>query len=207
MHRLSASPGGWDPSVEGVVFLEQTPAPIIFLTAADTEIQTLAGAIPLLPSDFPSIRAANLLQLQQQLSIDSYADTTLTKAQVIVVRLLGGRSYWPYGMEVLKELAEENDVALIFLPGDDRPDPDLMSHATVPLAIANRLWRYLCEGGVDNLHQALLFLGQQFFDRSETVEPPRAVPNVGRVRLYLLLKALLILGVRPRRNLFVAFSR
>ncbi len=179
MHRLVASPGGWDPSVEGVIFVEQTPAPIVFLTAADTEIQTLAGAIPQLPSDFPSLRAANLLQLQQQLTVDTYAETALIEAKVIIVRLLGGRSYWPYGIEVLKELAEENGTALIFLPGDDRPDPDLISHSTVPLAIANRLWRYLCEGGVDNLHQALRFLGQQFFDRSEPVEPPQAVPNIG----------------------------
>lgn len=117
MHRLSASPGGWDPSVEGVIFVEQTPAPLVFLTAADTEIQTLAGAIAHLPQDFPAIRAANLLQLQQQLTIDTYGETVLTAAKVIVVRLLGGRGYWPYGLEVLKELAEEEGTALIFCRG------------------------------------------------------------------------------------------
>ena len=45
MHRIAAMPGGWNPQAEGVIFIEQTPAPIIFLTAADTDIQTLAAAV------------------------------------------------------------------------------------------------------------------------------------------------------------------
>ena len=73
MHRISATPGGWNPGAEGVIFLEQTPAPLVFLTAADTDIQTLAAAVPKLPSEFPALRVANLLQLQQQLSIDTRA--------------------------------------------------------------------------------------------------------------------------------------
>jgi cobaltochelatase CobN len=31
MHRIAATPGGWNPQTEGVVFIEQTPAPIVFL--------------------------------------------------------------------------------------------------------------------------------------------------------------------------------
>lgn len=33
MHRIAATPGGWNPDTDGVIFIEQTPAPIIFLTA------------------------------------------------------------------------------------------------------------------------------------------------------------------------------
>jgi cobaltochelatase CobN len=65
----------------------------VFLTAADTEIQSLTRAS--FPADFPAMRVANLLQLQQQLAIDTYADDVLRHAQIIVVRLLGGRAYWP----------------------------------------------------------------------------------------------------------------
>jgi len=68
-------------------FIEQTPAPVVFLTAADTDIQTLAAAVPNYPG-FPGLRVASLLQLQQQLSIDTYAEGVLEQAQVIILRLL-----------------------------------------------------------------------------------------------------------------------
>jgi cobaltochelatase CobN len=179
MHRIAATPGGWNPDTEGVIFVEQTPAPIIFLTAADTDIQTLAVTLGQLPSDFPPIRTTNLLNLQQQLSIDTYAEDILQKAQVIIVRLLGGRSYWSYGLEVLQELVENNNIQLILLPGDDRPDPDLMSHSTVPLQVVNQVWHYLIEGGVENMTQMLLFLGQVCLGKHYQSHPPITVPKVG----------------------------
>ena len=92
MHRLAAAPGGWNPDTEGVIFIQQTPAPLVFLTAADTDIQSLAKVRAQLPPDFPQLRVTNLLQLQQALSIDTYAEEVLSQAQVIVVRLLGGAS-------------------------------------------------------------------------------------------------------------------
>ncbi len=179
MHRIATTPGGWNPDTEGVIFVEQTPAPIIFLTAADTDIQTLAAAIGRLPSDFPQIRTTNLLNLQQQLSIDTYAEDVLQQAEVIVVRLLGGRSYWSYGLEVLQEVVRNNKIQLLLLPGDDRPDPDLISHSTVPLTVVNQVWHYLIEGGVDNMTQALLFLGQVCLNKSYQPGPPVPVPKVG----------------------------
>jgi cobaltochelatase CobN len=102
MHRIAATPGGWNPQTEGVVFIEQTPAPIVFLTAADTDIQTLAASTSQLPPGFPALRVVNLLQLQQQLTIDTYAEDVLASAQIIILRLLGGRSYWSYGLEVVR---------------------------------------------------------------------------------------------------------
>ncbi len=65
MHKIAALPGGWNPNTEGVIFVEQSPAPIIFLTYADTDIQTIAAAQSYLDEDFPEIRVANLLNLQQ----------------------------------------------------------------------------------------------------------------------------------------------
>ena len=179
MHRLATSPGGWNPSTEGVIFVDQTPAPLVFLTAADTEIQTLAAVIPQLPPSFPAIRVTNLLQLQQQLSIDTYAETVLTHAQVIIVRLLGGRAYWSYGLEVLKDTAATTTAQLIVLPGDDRPDPDLISHSTVPLAIANQIWRYLIEGGVDNLNHGLAYLCDRLLNTQYNPPPPQPIPHIG----------------------------
>ncbi|MGI0488703.1 cobaltochelatase subunit CobN, partial [Pantanalinema rosaneae CENA516] len=179
MHRLAATPGGWNPGDEGVVFVDQTPAPIVFLTAADTEIQTLATVATQLPTDFPAFRVANLLHLQQQLTIDTYAETVLQQAQVIILRLLGGRAYWSYGLEVVQETVQRSGATLIVLPGDDRPDPDLISHSTVPLAIANQLWRYLIEGGIANLHQALLLIANTCFSQTFSLQPPQPIPLTG----------------------------
>ena len=179
MHRIAATPGGWNPDTDGVIFIEQTPAPIIFLTAADTDIQTLATVGSKLPADFPGLRVTNLLQLQQQLTIDTYAETILEKAQIIILRLLGGRSYWSYGLEVLQEIVAKTKTQLMILPGDDRPDPDLISHSTVSLSIVNQVWRYLTEGGVDNFTQALLLIANHSFNKNYSVTPPVVIPKVG----------------------------
>lgn len=179
MHRIAATPGGWNPDTDGVIFIEQTPAPIIFLTAADTDIQTLATVVSKLPTDFPPLRVTNLLQLQQQLTIDTYAETVLEKAQVIILRLLGGRSYWSYGLEVLQDIFAKTKTQLIILPGEDRPDPDLISHSTVSLSIVDQVWRYLTEAGVDNFANALLLIGNHIFNRNYPIIPPVTIPKVG----------------------------
>jgi len=179
MHRLAATPGGWTPDTDGVIFLEQTPAPVVFITAADTEIQTLARVTPQLPGEFPQLRGASLLQLQQPLTIDTYADEVLAQAQLIILRLLGGRAYWSYGLEVLKELVERTGAALIVLPGDDRPDPDLISHSTVSLTVAHGLWRYLVEGGPDNVRHGLLWICDRILGSHFNPPEPQPVPKVG----------------------------
>ncbi|MGG6241687.1 cobaltochelatase subunit CobN [Nodosilinea sp. AN01ver1] len=177
MHRLAATPGGWTPDTEGVIFVEQTPAPLVFLTAADTDIQSLSRAS--FPIGFPALRVASLLQLQQQLAIDTYADAVLRHAQLIVVRLLGGRAYWPYGLEVVREVAADTGAALIVLPGDDRPAPDLISHSTVPLTVANQLWRYLSEGGVENMANGLMWICDRTLHTTFQPPDPQPIPKVG----------------------------
>jgi cobaltochelatase CobN len=179
MHRISTTPGDWNPQVDGVVLFAQTPAPLVLLTATDTDIQTLAAAATKLPMGFPTFRVANLLQLQQQIVIDTYAEDVLEKAQVIILRLLGGRSYWSYGLEVVRETARRTGAALIVIPGDDAIDPDLIAHSTVPLAVGDRLWRYFLEGGVENAVNALLFTADFCLHTSYNPQPPQVVPRVG----------------------------
>ena len=179
MHRIAATPGGWNPQAEGVIFIEQSAAPIVFLTAADTDIQTLAASTSQLPVGFPGLRVVNLLQLQQQLTIDTYAENVLSSAQIIILRLLGGRAYWSYGLEVLRETVQQTGAALVVLPGDDRPDPDLMSHSTVSLTVVNQVWRYLTEGGVENVVNALKFVADVCLEPTYHPPAPKPVPRVG----------------------------
>jgi cobaltochelatase CobN len=179
MHRLATIPGGWNPAAEGVIFVEQQPAPIAFITAADTDIQTLAVATTQLSADFPQVRVVNLLQLQQQLTIDTYAEDVLTAAKVIIVRLIGGQSYWSYGLEVVQETARQTGAVLIVLPGDERPDPTLISHSTASLADVDRVWQYLIEGGVDNYRQLLNFIASRWLEFDCAYRSAEAVPRVG----------------------------
>ncbi|MEM9214177.1 MAG: cobaltochelatase subunit CobN [Cyanobacteria bacterium P01_F01_bin.150] len=180
MHRLAAMPGGWTPGQEGVIFVEQSPAPIIILTAADTDIQSLAVAQAQLPEDFPAVRVVSLLQLQQQLTIDTYADDVLAKATVIVLRLLGGKAYWPYGLEVVKEIVQQTHATLFVLPGDTQPDPTLISHSTAKITDVNQLWHYFVEGGIDNMISALQFIADTCLGSYYQPSPAVTIPKVGR---------------------------
>ncbi|WP_019507895.1 cobaltochelatase subunit CobN [Pleurocapsa sp. PCC 7319] len=178
MHKLAALPGGWNPNTEGVIFIEQSPAPIVFLTYADTDIQTIAAAQLLLGNNFPEIRVVNLLNLQQQLSIDTYLETVLSKAQIIVLRLLGGSAYWSYGLERIKETIESNGAALFVLPGDTAPDLDLISHSTVSLAAVNQLWRYLIEGGSENFANAFRFISDTCLQTKYQPAAPKSILEI-----------------------------
>ena len=178
MHKIAALPGGWNPNTEGVIFIEQSPAPIIFLTYADTDIQTIATARSCLDDTFPDLRVVNLLNLQQQLSIDTYLEI-LSKARIVILRLLGGSAYWSYGLERVKEVAELNNIALFVLPGDNAPDLDLIEHSTVSLAAVNQLWRYLIEGGRENYIHALQFISNTCLQTTYNPVAPKPVPELG----------------------------
>ncbi|TAF05519.1 MAG: cobaltochelatase subunit CobN, partial [Nostocales cyanobacterium] len=179
MHRISATPGGWNQS-EGLIFLEQTPAPFVFITAADTDIQTLAATVPKLPAQFPALRVANLLQLQQQISIDAYGEQVLELAQVIVLRLLGGSSYWAYGLEVVQEIVQRQGTTLIVMPGDDALDLDLISKSTLSTEFVQQIWQYFREGGIENFLNALQYITDLSLFTTFNPPPPQAVPRVGR---------------------------
>jgi cobaltochelatase CobN len=178
MHRVSATPGGWNQS-EDLIFIEQTPAPFVFITAADTDIQTLAAAVPKLPATFPALRVANLLQLQQQISIDTYSEQVLELAQVIILRLIGGRSYWAYGLEVVQEIVQRHNITLIVMSGDDAFDPLLISQSNVPLDIVNQVWQYFNQGGVDNFVNALKFIADTCLSTSFNPPSPQLIPRIG----------------------------
>ena len=101
MHLLVAEPG----KIDGVeaVDLGQSPGDVVVLTAADTEIAALAAARQR-QEDGPSLRLANLGRLQHNLSVDIHVDAVVASAKLVVVRLLGGRAYWPYGVDRIVEV-------------------------------------------------------------------------------------------------------
>jgi cobaltochelatase CobN len=170
---------GASGAIESTIFVEQTPAPIVIITSADTDLQALAQVWAQMPTGFPEVRALNILAVQQQVVIDTYAEEVLAQAKVIVIRLLGGVGYWSYGLEVVRELAESNGIALILIPGDDQPDLSLLSRSTVPLDDVNQFWRYWIAGGTENLRQSLYFVAQRYLKMDFDYLPPAVVPKVG----------------------------
>jgi cobaltochelatase CobN len=159
--------------------INQDPADIVLLTAADTELLTWSAAVARLPADSPSIRALNLDRLRDQRVFDAYLDDVLQECRVLVVRLLGGLGYWREALEQLRLLAMAHDIRLICLPGDDQPDPQLAAYCTVPLNEADRVFRYCIPGGPVNAEQMLHFLCDAYFGTKFGFEVPVELPQVG----------------------------
>ncbi|MEO1018372.1 MAG: cobaltochelatase subunit CobN [Pseudomonadota bacterium] len=139
------------------VDLGLSPADIVILSAADTELACLSRARHALPPDAPSLRLANFLALQHPYSVDLFVERMLPKARLIIIRLLGGRSYWSYGIEQLTAACAERVAPLALLPGDGREDPKLAELSTVSRDTYARLWRYFQEGGLENAEHALRY--------------------------------------------------
>ena len=128
MHLLSAQAGAIQQEGEAID-LAQSPAPLIFVSAADSELALLAGAAD--RAGVADLRCANILRLSHNLSVDLWVDQTVRHATLVVVRLLGGPTYWPYGVDELTALALSGTIRLALLPGDANPDPILQSRSTV----------------------------------------------------------------------------
>jgi cobaltochelatase CobN len=159
MHLLSAITGTLADGA-AAVDLGQTPGDIVVLSAADSDLAVLAAAQRALVAenaDRPSLRLASLLRLQHNYSVDLYAERVLSRARLVVARVLGGRGYWLYGVDRLAELARDGRMALALLPGDDRPDPELARLSTATPEAQRRLWRYLAEGGIGNAAEFLRY--------------------------------------------------
>ncbi len=172
MHLLLAQKGAISDGDEAVD-LGQTPAELIFVSAADTELASLAGARKLLAEAAPELRLSNMMALSHPMSVDVYAEKTVAKSRFIVVRCLGGESYWPYGLEKLYETACDHRIPMVALPGDDKPDPSLDRFNTVDLETRLALWQYLIEGGGENAAGFLSYVG---FLLGKVKKPPLAAP-------------------------------
>jgi len=177
MHLLQAQAGGIADGSEAVD-LGQLPGDIVVLSAADTEIANLAAARAALPDIKAEVRLANVMQLAHNLSVDIYVEEVISRARLVVVRLLGGVGYWSYGVEQLQEACRRSGALLALLPGDDQPDPELNVRSTAPPEICHRLWQYCVQGGPDNARHLLAYAAGLIGE--ETVwEEPRPLLRYG----------------------------
>ncbi|MDP4064875.1 Aerobic cobaltochelatase subunit CobN [Rhodobacteraceae bacterium IMCC1933] len=171
MHLLAATPGSVDEGQEPVD-LGQSPADVVFISAADTELAALSSARAEM-TDPPGLRLASMMHLQHPISVDLHIDACASRAKLVVARVLGGASYWKYGFEQYAARLADTGVAFAALPGDDKPDPDLRLFSTVCDQDYDALWAYLVEGGPKN---AVNFLGYCQHIIAQTPMPQAAQP-------------------------------
>ena len=171
MHLLATRPGAISDGTEAVD-LGQSPGDMVFLSAADSELALLAAARERLAGNsLPSLRLASLLHLGHNMSVDLYVDGVICHALLVAVRLLGGRGYWPYGVEQVAAVCREKGIALALLPGDDAADPELTALSTLPTEACHRLWQYCVQGGLDNALDFLNYSASLIGAEAEWREP------------------------------------
>jgi len=179
MHLLAAQPGTVSDGTEAVD-LGQTPGDIVVLSAADSELKLLAQAQTIKlgqNENAPSLRLASLLHLGHNMSVDLYCEDIIAHAKLVVVRLLGGRGYWPFGVERVAEVCRKKNIMLALLPGDDQPDAELASLSNTATDVHHRLWQYFVCGGPGNTLQFLNYAASLIGGDELWLEPvplPRA---------------------------------
>ncbi|EBA13548.1 cobaltochelatase subunit CobN [Roseobacter sp. CCS2] len=155
MHLLAATPGAISDGTEPVD-LGQTPADVVIISAADTELAALSDARAEM-IDAPTLRLANMMHLTHPMSVDLHLDDCATKSRLVIARILGGAGYWKYGLTQYAAHLRDAGIPFAALPGDDKPDPELRALSTVNSEDYDTLWSYLVEGGPENSTNLLAY--------------------------------------------------
>ncbi len=96
-------------------------------------------------------------------------------ADLVVVRLLGGRRAWQEGLDAL--LA--GSLPVVVLGGEQAPDAELMELSTVPGGVCAQAHAYLAHGGPANLVELHRFLSDTLLLTGYGFAPPAPTPGWG----------------------------
>ena len=138
----------------------QSPADLVVLSYSDSDLGAFAAGWHRADGGLPVLRLCNISALRHPVSVDNYVETTLSGARAVLVRLIGGEAYWPYGVASLQDLARRRGIALAFLPADGRPDPVLERFSTLDAAALHRLSTLCDQGGAVAAQMALAELAR-----------------------------------------------
>ena len=160
MHRLATIPGAPEPDEGSLPFLEQEGAEMVLLSSADTDLAAVGALLerePLLIEG--SLRALNLAALGHPAVIDHYLATSLLQTKVVLVRLLGGRGHWGYGLERLQAWSRGRaERTLLVVAGTAEEERSLADLGNADPDLTLALASGMREGGAANLRQVLLCL-------------------------------------------------
>jgi cobaltochelatase CobN len=135
--------------------LGQRPADLVVLSFSDSDLGAFAAGWKRANGVLPALRLANLVALRHPISVDTYVEATLSGAKGILIRMIGGEAYWPYGLASVQDLARRRGIALAVLPADGRDDARLDALSTLPISTLRRL-KDLCDAGGAVAAQAAL---------------------------------------------------
>jgi cobaltochelatase CobN len=101
----------------------------------------------------------------------------LDGADLVIVRILGGKRAWEDGLEALRA----SGIPLVARGGEIAPDAELMECSTVPGGVAADAHNYLAAGGPENLRQLHNFLSDTVLLTGHGFEPPIQLPSWGEL--------------------------
>ena len=133
---------------------------ILLVSTADTELLAAAAS-----------GAGYLTANPARVTADEVPALT-ARADLVVLRLLGGRNAWAEGVAALAAAGKP----LVALGGEAAPDAELMALSTVPAGVATEALAYLREGGPENLRELARFLSDTVFLTGEGFSPPTPCP-------------------------------
>ncbi|MCS4489357.1 MULTISPECIES: cobaltochelatase subunit CobN [unclassified Corynebacterium] len=140
---------------------------ITLLSTSDTDLLSARAA-----SEHPDVHYhyAN----PNYLNSDSLSELIGT-TDIFVVRLLGGKRAWEWGIDAL--LASPKPVVIV--SGELAVDAELTDLSTPPAGVVTTAHTYLAEGGFDNLHNLHNFLSDTLLLTGLGFQPPRRMPLWG----------------------------
>ncbi|MBT6637118.1 MAG: cobaltochelatase subunit CobN, partial [Candidatus Marinimicrobia bacterium] len=181
MHRIATKPGDFDleRKIESV---KQTPADILFISTADTE---LSGLAQVWGKRFRK-KAEQTLSLMQAIPLqhpdaaEHYADHVLCKAKLAIFRLHGGYGYFPHLLdEIIHIKSHGAKTRILVLPGTDEWDPELMKFNDYAEPVVRKIFAYFREGGIDNMERAAEAVELLLENKTEGFPEALKIPTFG----------------------------
>jgi cobaltochelatase CobN len=177
MHWTAAEPGQLDVE-RALTLIEQTPGEVIFLSAAETDLYSVAS---IWREQFGSrLRVASAFPLRQPVAADHYIENVIKRAKLVVARLLGGKAYFPHFIQGLSDLKEEySRPRLLILSGTDLDEPELAAVSDFPEIVRERLFAMFKYGGLENIRQAGASVELLLQDRFADIPEAKPMPEFG----------------------------
>ena len=175
MHRLAALPG--DPSEGEAVLVEQETLPALVLSSADSDLSLISQRLSA-AGHSPWMRGLNLSALSHPAAIDHYLRSSLARTRLVIVRLLGGRGHWSYGLEQLRDWAMQSpERCLVVLGGTTDGAEELADLSSIPAQTALSLASCLRHGGPENVDAVLQWCQHWLAGVDQQTPEPQPQPD------------------------------
>jgi len=148
---------------------------IVFISAVETDLASARVGAKLLPPNFPAVTVLAARDLPDAAAVAR----ALANARVVILRILGGRSYFEHGFSAIQALARERPLALLAIPGDAHADPTLDACSSASLETLRRTFAYTFAGGAHNLAHLFRYVADAQLGTAFGFAPPQETPEWG----------------------------